>query len=40
MRTEQAHVTNPAHYIPSVIVAILVACIGALVLGFVAGQGF
>jgi hypothetical protein len=40
MNTQRAHVTNPDHYISTVIISILVACIGALVFGFVAGQGF
>ncbi len=39
MRRRRAYVTNPDYYIPMVIVVILAACVGALLVGFAAGQG-
>jgi hypothetical protein len=40
MSTQRARVTNPDHYIASVVLVILMACLGALVFGFLAGRGF
>jgi hypothetical protein len=40
MPTQRARVTNPDYYISSVILVILMACLGALMFGFLAGGGF